>query len=212
MAVISAPLPYERYANLVSQISHINLPCPARKLEFVLYTLENVIDPNRKLTFEINLNTGGNTGDHVAFDIADEPSFWFLLDISMGRQLGKVIFGDQDVKHVFAEPEREAVVRGILQSVAWFRERVSQEENGEREKEMVDGILNACRGWRWFTTGIWGSKVEGGEWVIKSHQDVEGVKVVTDALNARRGDSFTVDVIRVRDLLEKIQHIISKKV
>jgi hypothetical protein len=43
--------------------------------------------------FELNLHTGPGQSDHVNLDSADEPSYWLLLNIAMGRELGRYLHG-----------------------------------------------------------------------------------------------------------------------
>src|SRR6187402_1516451 len=57
-AVINNKLPQAAYLELTAKISHKVLPCPARKLELVLYAQEGVNDPQQQPTFEMNFNTG----------------------------------------------------------------------------------------------------------------------------------------------------------
>ncbi|KAH7184494.1 hypothetical protein DER44DRAFT_816950 [Fusarium oxysporum] len=72
-------------------IRHLNLhllPCPATKIEFVVYAQNSVNPANRHPYFELNLNTGPHKSDHISLNPVNKSSHWFLFDIAMGRQLG----------------------------------------------------------------------------------------------------------------------------
>jgi hypothetical protein len=81
---------------------------------------------------------------------------WFLLDLSMGRDLGVTLWG-KELKEVFGEIPREWVSEAGMHSMQW---------HGEHGGGHVNGILNACRGWMWVVEGKWGSKRDGGMWVL----------------------------------------------
>jgi predicted nucleotidyltransferase len=121
-----------------------SLPCPARKLELVVYPLGSD-------RHEINLNTG----EKVSFDPEEDPAFWFVLDRAIAEQHATVLAGP--LWHEVFEPvPREAVLEALEQALDW------QEENDPIGRSSV---LNACRGWMWLETGVWGSKLEAAAWL-----------------------------------------------
>ncbi|PBK60965.1 hypothetical protein ARMSODRAFT_1065711, partial [Armillaria solidipes] len=85
-AVISSPLPQSTYRELATQLGHSTIPCPARKLEFVLYTKDAVAAANPQ--FKLNFNTGDGMADYVCLDPSQEATHWFLLDIASGGERG----------------------------------------------------------------------------------------------------------------------------
>ncbi|KAI7092067.1 hypothetical protein KC356_g7 [Hortaea werneckii] len=92
-AVVQEPLSDVAKQAIVSLLNQDALPCPATKLEFVLYARDVVHPASRHPRFELNLNTGPNRCDHIGLDPAKEASHWFLLDIAFGRELGRCLYG-----------------------------------------------------------------------------------------------------------------------
>jgi Domain of unknown function (DUF4111)/Nucleotidyltransferase domain len=120
------------------------VPCPARKLELVVY-------PRGSDTWEINLNTG----EHVSFDTADEPAFWFVLDRAIAEQHALPLVGPP-WRESFPPVEREAVLEALEEALDW-----------QEHEDSVGGssALNACRAWCWLETGRWVAKPEAAQWL-----------------------------------------------
>lgn len=169
-AIIHEPI--SDYHRLSHVISHGSLPCPARKLEFVLFTKANAAQQAPDPKYEMNFNTGRDMGDYVNLDPKTEPRFWFLLDIAMGRELGKPVFGPPP-DTLFAAPSLEWVFDCMVESLSWHRQNGPVDHNG---------ILNACRELRYCKTSTWCSKKEGGTWVLEHYNQPE---IVTLAMEAR---------------------------
>jgi hypothetical protein len=148
--------PYQCVA-LAQAISHAQLPCPARQLEFVCYPLSAVTPAARHPRFQINLNTGAGRLDHVGLNPAEEASHWFVLDIAIGRELGWTLLGPAPTA-LFAEIPRRWALAAIADSIEWHEVHEAVSRNS---------ILNACRGWRYAQTSLWGSKSAGYEWASK---------------------------------------------
>jgi predicted nucleotidyltransferase len=121
-----------------------SLPCPARKLELVVYPLGSD-------RHEINLNTG----EKVSFDPAEDPPFWFVLDRAIAQEHAIVLAGPP-WNEVFEPVSREALVDALGQALDW------QDEN---EPVGRSAVLNACRAWMWLETGEWRSKREAAAWL-----------------------------------------------
>jgi len=120
------------------------LPCPARKLELVVYPLGS----NRH---EINLNTG----EKVSFDPEEDPAFWFVLDRAIAEQHAVPLLGPS-WSEVF-EPVAPEQIRAALDEALDWQER--EEPIGR------SSVLNACRAWMWLESGDWGSKPEAAAWL-----------------------------------------------
>ncbi|UPK89720.1 hypothetical protein LCI18_000655 [Fusarium solani-melongenae] len=173
-AIIHEPI--SDYRHLSEIISHHALPCPARKLEFVLFTKANAAQQAPDPKFEMNFNTGMGMEDYINLDSQTEPRFWFLLDIAVGRELGKSIFGPPP-DTLFAAPSSECVFDCMIESLAWHRQNGPVDHNG---------ILNACRQLRYDKTSIWGSKKDGGNWVLEHY---DHPNIVTLAMDARHSET-----------------------
>lgn len=171
-AVIHKPI--SDYKQLSRKISHASIPCPARKLEFVLFTKANAALQTNNLQFEMNFNTGRDMDDYINLDPFAEPRFWFLIDLAMGRVLGMALCGPP-AGEVFAAPKVEWILDSLIESLDWHRRQPSLTS---------DGILNACRALRFAKTGTWGSKKDGGNWVVDYYKEHD-VHVVSLALDAR---------------------------
>jgi hypothetical protein len=117
------------------------LPCPARKLELVVY-------PRGSDRWQINLNTG----EHLGFDPDGEPSFWFVLDRAIAEQHAVPLLGPPWAD-VFEPVPREAIVEAIRQALDW------------QQDAAPGSVINACRAWMWLETGAWASKREAAAWV-----------------------------------------------
>ncbi|KAL1953570.1 hypothetical protein VTO42DRAFT_2597 [Malbranchea cinnamomea] len=175
-AVVCRPLEAQDYRRLATKISHAAIPCPARKLEFVLYTQENAARPSQTPRYELNFNTGDGLDDVLRLQSSEERH-WFLLDIALGIDLGVALYGPGP-KEVFAAPRLDWVFDSLLESVAW---------HVRNEAASPNSVLNACRGLRFAETGQWGSKAAGASWVIERYPEYT---VVVDAKNSRQQGEF----------------------
>ncbi|KAJ5481194.1 hypothetical protein N7475_000006 [Penicillium sp. IBT 31633x] len=162
-------LDYQRLSRI---ISHTTIPCPARKLEFVLFTKANAANQTTNPAFEMNFNTGRDMFDYVNLNSQTEPRFWFLLDIAMGRDLGMSLLGPPPDR-LFAAPRMEWIFECMIELLAWYR------QNGP---VTYDGILNACRELSYAKTLTWRSKMYSGTWVLEHYNRPT---IVTLAMHAR---------------------------
>lgn len=158
-AVVERPLtPWQRQ-RLIAQLWHRVLPCPARRLELVVYTRAAVASPTRPLYFQLNLNTGRDIDLHVSHDPAEEPPHWFLIDVSIGRQCGQTLCGPPP-QDVFAAMPQHWVREAVLDCLRWHL---------REQPQSPSTLLNSYRAWRYLETGEWGSKLEGATWVQHHH-------------------------------------------
>jgi Domain of unknown function (DUF4111) len=189
-AVISGPLSEAQYRAVAARLSQAALPCPARKLEFVLYTQQAAGTATRRPQFALNFNTGAGQPDHLSLNAAQEAGHWFLLDIAVGRELGRALTGPPPAE-VFAAPQRVWVLDALLESLQWHR---------THDLGSPNSVLNACRGWRWAETGVWGSKREGLAWALQQPGAPENLLIEGDA-----ADVLAFVERRVRRALEQAQ-------
>ncbi|PNP84100.1 hypothetical protein FNYG_02788 [Fusarium nygamai] len=191
-AIVKSPLKASEKEAIISHLTHQSLPCPATKLEFVVYAQSSVKPANRHPAFELNLNTGPHQSDHISLDPANEPSHWFLLDIAMGRQLGRCLYG-ADLTEAFGAIPRRWVLEGMADSLAWHQ---------ANEASSANSVLNACRSWRYIATGEFCSKLEGANWALK--QD-NCPAIVQRAVEARKtGDKLDAgQVMELYDVVVK---------
>ena len=114
-----------------------SLPCPARKLELVVYA-------RGAERHDLNVNTG----ELVHFDPDDDPDFWFVIDRSIAEQHSIALLGPP--WHEMFEPvPREAVRRALDDALAF-----------DAWDDPEGAKLAAARASVWRETGEWVSKRE----------------------------------------------------
>jgi hypothetical protein len=161
-AVSRATLTPEMKAPVVAALREDVLPCPARGLEFVLYSC-NEIRSGTFTDFELEINDGPRQRLAVADSVKDKPAlggrFWYVLDRAVLRQNGIPLFGPQPHDLVGA-PSRPDLLAGVISSLRWHLDSA----NGSAGD---DAVLNACRGLRWARTGTWSDKETAGRWLLE---------------------------------------------
>src|SRR4051794_19988393 len=73
---------------VVETCAHAVLPCPATKLELVVYERSAL----GALAWSLNFDTGAAT-HHVGFDPKDESAHWFVIDMAFARRHGRALVG-----------------------------------------------------------------------------------------------------------------------
>jgi len=111
------------------------IPCPARRLELVVY-------PRGSDVWEINLNTG----ERATYDTADEPGFWFVIDRAIAEEHAIALLGPP-WSEVFEPVPRDEVVAALDDAL----DKV--------------GALNAARAWARVEGGAWISKPDAERWL-----------------------------------------------
>jgi predicted nucleotidyltransferase len=114
-----------------------SLPCPARKLELVVYA-------RGAERHELNVNTG----ELVHFDADDDPGFWFVLDRAIAEQHSVALLGPP-WQEVFSPVPRDAVLEAL--------EEASDFEGWD---DPAGAAVAAARARIWRETGEWVSKAE----------------------------------------------------
>jgi len=123
------------------------VPCPARKLELVVY-------PRGSDAWEINLNTG----EHVSYDPADEPSFWFVIDRAVAESHAVPLVGSP-WREVFAPVPHETLLAALADSLDSI------------------GLPGAVRAWAWTETDAWLSKPAAADWLRERvRRDLQGLR------------------------------------
>ena len=148
-AVTSEPLPLDARRRLAERVSHAALPCPVRGLELVLYARDGLSDPSGP-AFQLNLNDGPRMARHVAFAPDEDPRFWFVLDVAIGREVGRPLAGPSPAE-VFPDLPRDLVLDALGEALDW---------HGQHDTVGAQTVLAACRAWAWAEAGRWLSKGE----------------------------------------------------
>jgi hypothetical protein len=173
--IVDDALPDPMKRRLATELAHAALPCPAPRLELVAYRRGVAAAPGERPPFELNLNSGPATPDHVALDPAHEPWFWFALDLAAAVQAAISITGPPPAE-IFGDVPHRAVVDALLASLAWHAGSDSQASNR---------VLNACRAWCWIATARWPSKTEAATWAIEAGEDAD---LIRHAMGLRAGE------------------------
>ena len=195
-AVASDPIPDEAKQEVVAALSHPNLPCPTKGLEFVLYARDSIVTPTRGAAFEINLNTGPGMAFTSSFDPASEPAHWFVIDRSIARTRGIRLVGPPSGE-MFAEIPRRWVLEAVGDSLEWHRETDTS----------PNLVLNACRAWYYVEEGTWTSKSEAAAWARRMVEDpapIDAALVAREQGAERPGYRAEVSALieRVEDLVK----------
>jgi hypothetical protein len=132
---------------LVTSCSHAALPCPAAKLELVVYELAALKDPGGAPQWSLNFDTGPGV-NQVDHDPASQPSHWFVLDLAFARRHGVPLLGPPAVE-LIADPGEAALRLAFAEQVAWY----------ERH-EPAAAELAARRARHWLATGEFASKLQ----------------------------------------------------
>ena len=151
VVVADAPVDVD---GIVGRCSHAALPCPARKLELVVYTPEQVAAPSRDQRWELNLNTGADE-QHVGTDPSTEPWFWFVLDLALARRHGVVLRGPAP-DELIGEPQRDLVLAAMADAITWY----ARHEPGE------GAFLAAARAWLFAEEDRYAAKREAAQWAV----------------------------------------------
>ncbi|MGY1808965.1 aminoglycoside adenylyltransferase domain-containing protein [Blastococcus sp. SYSU D00669] len=173
-AVAAGPVSSDERQELVARLRTEALPVPARGLEFVLYAAEDLTAPGGP-RFSLNLNTGPRMDLHVVVDPADDPGFWFTIDLDIARLTALPLLGPPAAE-VFPELRRDLVARAVVEGLDWW---------SARSGTPAQTLLSACRSWAWATDGRWRSKTDSARWAMARLPDPRGVEA---ALRARRGE------------------------
>jgi hypothetical protein len=154
-AVTRGTVPVEERRALAAALAHESLPCPARGLEFVLYAADELTGPDAP-RFQLNLNTGSQMPERIDLDPGDQPRFWFVIDIAIGREHGIPLAGPAP-DQVFPDVPRELVLSALAEALSWFE---------ENEGHSAQTVLSACRAWAYADEGIWLSKTAAAERLV----------------------------------------------
>jgi predicted nucleotidyltransferase len=139
---------------IAARFSHPALACPVRGLELVVYAREDLDDPLGP-AFQLNLNTGPRMAQHVAYEPSEDPRFWFVLDVAIGREAGRALAGPPPAE-VFPDLPERLVRASLKQALAWF---AANDARGGQ------AALAAARALAWAEEGRWLAKGPAAMWL-----------------------------------------------
>jgi hypothetical protein len=133
---------------ILARCSHEALPCPARKLELVVYEWDALARPGERPRWTLNFDTGKGER-HVGRDPVQEPPHWFVLDLAFARRHAVTLAGPPATDAIGAIPD-ELIRSALADAVAWYAEH----EPGEPAR------LAARRARHWQATGEFATKLD----------------------------------------------------
>ncbi len=177
-AVVTSSLSPGLGEAIVERLCHAALPCPARKLELVIYRLDTARSGSASPDFDLNLNTGGGVGLSMQSngDAGEAGSHWFAIDRSVLSQAGVALLGPP-AGEVFAPIAPPDLVPTLIESLRWHRDHGC---------DAGDAVLNACRSLRFAEQGRWSSKPAAGRWAAERR--LAPSELVARAIAARAGE------------------------
>jgi hypothetical protein len=173
--VVKRALDERSARSLAAKLSHARLPCPARRLELVVYRRGLLAEPAWPLPFELNFNTGRDMTDHVGLDPAAEAAHWFLIDLAIARDHSMPLAGPS-LPFLLGAVPRPAVLDALRSALDWY----------EEDPDPEGTILAACRAWHFAEEDEWVSKRDAAEWAAARLTDPGAVH---RALTLRGGGS-----------------------
>jgi hypothetical protein len=190
--VVAASIDDATKHRLAHAMRHRRLPCPAPRLELVVYRREVVSAPGAAPAFELNLNTGPAIEDHFSTDPADEPIHWFVLDLAAAAEVALALSG----------PPADGVFGAVPRAVALDALRASRAWHARHDAAAPNRVLNDCRAWLFVEEDRWSTKAEAGAWAIAAGGDAD---LIGHALGLRSGArTDPLDAQRVREFSRRI--------
>lgn len=182
------PLSEATKRGLIARLRHRSLPCPARGLELVVYTVATAQSGTAKPGFELELNDGPAMAFRETLRPADRPAadgtFWYGLDRSLLHQSGRVLAGPP-ASEVFAELPLDDLRSLLIDSLRWWMSQPSQVD--DRSAAGADeAVLGACRALVRYRYGRWLSKVDAGRQLLGG--GYRPVEMIEQAIGARLGE------------------------
>jgi hypothetical protein len=105
---------------VVTSCRHDVLPCPAAKLELVVYELGALDANSGRPRWSLNFETGAST-HHVGVDPDAEPAHWFVLDLAFARSHALPLLGPET--ETLIPPVADSVIATALdEMVRWYED------------------------------------------------------------------------------------------
>jgi len=198
IAVCATPLALHAKQAIAEALDHRVLPCPARGLEFVLYSKDAVSAPERSPRFELNFNTGAGMTHRFSPGPENEPTHWYVIDLDIAREHAVPLAGPP-ARELLARQPRAWVLGAIRDSLSW---------HSREEPSSPNNVLNACRAWRHVEEGVWCTKREAAAW---ARTRLEDPSIIDAALERRRGlPGPGLNAEAVRALVRRVQDAVER--
>jgi hypothetical protein len=117
---------------VVAMCGHEALPCPARKLELVVYELAVLRRPDGQPRWSLNFDTG-ESERHVGFNPDLEPAHWFVLDLAFARRHAQPLAGPPP-DELIGDPGDETIATAFEDMVEWYERNESEHAAVARQR------------------------------------------------------------------------------
>ena len=173
--------------DLIARLRHRCLPCPARGLELVVYTLATAQSGTPDPGFELELNDGPSMDFRQSFHPTDRPiadgTFWYGLDRSTLHQSGRVLAGPA-ASEVFAELSPDGERSLLIDSLQWWL-ALPGLGSDHPTAGAEDAVLGACRALVRHRYRRWLSKVDAGHRLLQAGYQPD--ELIAQSIAARSG-------------------------
>jgi hypothetical protein len=201
MAVAAESPDLDLRRQLVRQLDHRVLHCPATGLEFVLYPLTTVSRPRLDAGYLINFNTGAGLPPVTSFDPGEGPAFWYPIDRAITRQSGAALYGPPALQ-LFAALPFDDLLRVVVASV--------EAQSDPQEGHLLDNaVLNGCRALSFAQDHRWYAKVDAAERtlpMVREFAPLVSAAIVSFGSGRRKTAQLDPDTVRAF-LLEVLQRL-----
>jgi predicted nucleotidyltransferase len=159
-AVIRRPLAAGVADRVVEAVRHESLSTPARKLELVVYSVDESKSGAVEPGFQLNVNTG--PGEPLRVDLAPRPGegHWFAIDRAVLAEHGIALLGPSAAE-VFVAPPLSELRPVLVDVLRWYL---------REEPDSEDGLLNAGRALRFAREGVWAPKPAMRGWAARARE------------------------------------------
>jgi len=199
MAVVTGSAGLDLRRQLVRELDHQALACPAAGLEFVLYPITTVSRPTVDAGYLLNFNTGPALPPVTSFDPGDGPAFWYAIDRAITHQSGASLYGPP-AQQLFATVPFEDLLRIVIAAV---------EAHGDPDKEHLldNAVLNGCRALTFAQDQRWYAKVDAAERMLPMAGEFAPlVSAAIGSFGAGRQHAQTLNPEAVRAFLFDVLH------
>lgn len=197
MAVVAESADLDLRRQLVRQLDHRVLACPAAGLEFVLYPVITVSRPTLEAGYLLNFNTGRALPPVTSFDPGDGPAFWYPIDRAITRQSGASLYG-APARQLFAALPFDDLLRVVIAS--------AEAHSDPQEGHLLDNaVLNGCRALTFAHERRWYAKVDAAERVLPIVDEFQPlVSAAIVSFEAGRQHAVMLDPDAVRAFLFEV--------
>jgi predicted peroxiredoxin len=176
-------------------LDHANFPCPAKGLDIVFMTRQNIEEIKSEPVYEFWFSTGAEwPQESWESGISTE----MIVFIELCKQNGIKIYGkESSIK--FGEIDKRLILKAFKEILIWHKNYIL---NQYHDPNGQNSVLNACRILKYIETNRFYSKTDGGEQFLK---DEPNNLTVQKALRIRQKESS--QKITREEIMELIKEV-----